>query len=294
MSYYIPKQIKDFDENTLNIEETIKVNCLQLGCQDRLAPALSITRVEDGVIYYCYRCNVKGKRIIGHTPNSVSNYIKNRKEIRSINNKRKVTLPADFTPLAHNFNTIPAKAYAWLYQYELDQADLYRFNIGYSSKLDGVVFPIYYDYKLIAYQSRYINYSYNKDKRELKYYTESSVKQLYYYIKNNILINNNINNYKLIYLTEDILSSIKLNKLGNCHCIALLSTKVHDNLIPLLKQYKNVKLWLDYNMKFDSIKQVKRLRTLGINISSVITPKDPKAIRFKILKDITKNYGKTN
>jgi hypothetical protein len=205
-----------------------------------------------------------------------------------------VVLPADFNSLLNDDDKVPDHAHAWLYQYELNDADIFTYNIGYSHKLERVIIPVYENNKLIAWQGRDIYYRRNKElfkkgilkKPPLKYYTE--------YNPYSSVYNNNINNTKLYYniynknsnnliIVEDILSAIKVFNKFKYNVKALLNSTLTDNSIQTLNlhKYDTTYLWIDYDMRIKSLKYSRKVQSLGHKCKSIRTILDPKAVPYK-------------
>jgi hypothetical protein len=296
-----PRDVIETDWQSLDEGDTLRIHCSSNTCRDKIGKALTITRTSTGCIYNCYRCGLVGfPGVIGISSNPTQ-ALRRIKEIRNgrknsshNDNNYSISLPHDFINLIQG-EQIPPQAHAWIYKYELDDDDIYKYNIGYSYKLERVILPIYNNTELMAWQGRDIYYKRNKElfkegkikRSPLKYYTEYNK---FKYNNNKIyfkLYNNN-NIYNKIIIVEDILSCIKLynkyNKI-NYNVVALLNSTIHDKLIPDLElnKYKRVYIWLDWDARVKSIKASRKLQTLGINTRSIRTKLDPKAIPYKEL-----------
>jgi hypothetical protein len=322
-TYKHPSQVLNSGWQDAVQGDTIRINCDSPQCEDKINPALTITRTSDGCVYNCYRCGRSGAIKTHRSPGQALNKIKELRDERRtfVDNPNLYTLalPKDFTNLiATTSNDIPAGAYAWIYKYELSNRDIWEYNIGYSKQLERVIIPIYEKnkdnlYKLIAWQGRDVFYDKNvklyetgKLKRKpLKYYTEylkeiNYNNKLYFKIinnKNNKLINkiinkyNNklyINKYYKIILVEDILSAIKVYNKYKYNTVALLNSSVHDGLVKDLElyKYKHVILWLDYDARIKAMKYVLKLKQLGIPARTHVTTCDPKAVPYMQMKDL--------
>jgi hypothetical protein len=291
-----PRDVIEYDWESLDEGDTIRIHCSSNTCRDKIGKALTITRTSTGCIYNCYRCGLEGyPGVIGISSNP-SQALRRIKEIRNErkhcnnhNDNYSISLPRDFINLLIGTN-IPPQAHAWVYKYELDDNDISTYNIGYSYKLERVILPIYNNTELMAWQGRDIYYKRNKElfkqgkikRSPLKYYTEYNK---YKYNNNKIYfkLNNILNKKDKLIIVEDILSCIKLYNKFNYNVIALLNSTIHDKLVQDLElnKYKQVYLWLDWDARVKSIKASRKLQALGINTRSIRTELDPKAIPYK-------------
>ena len=93
--------------------------------------------------------------------------------------------------------------------------------------------------------------------------------------KKRLMFHINLNSNTCV-ITEDIISAIKIHKATSFDAIAVLTNSIGDDIIITLKKYQKVFVWLDYDIRVSAIKQTSRLKSLGINVTSIITKLDPK------------------
>lgn len=258
-----------FDE-TMKENETRKINCK---CSPPpKSKSLAITfKYCDGVlgwVFYCHRCHMSGfKPLIGLSPDRMVNHIKSRKE-NTIEEYSNIYLPKDFT------NNIPDKGLVWLYKYDITNVEIVKYNIGYSAYYDRVILPVYDSKRnLVFYQGRYLG----EPSSEHPKYVNVKAK------RDNIYFNCAGTNNKVV-LVEDILSAIKVNRVGY-ETIALLYATVPLTLAEYLHN-KYVYIWLDADKYKESIKYMFALGNLGIKVKRVITRKDPKSYSSLEIKTI--------
>jgi len=278
-----PTPLQTNDWHSLEEGETLRVPCDSPQCQGK-NDAFTITRILNGCIYNCYRCGLSGiifkgsnpgdalKRIgrLGHTTNGGNR--------NGNNNNDTCRLPRDHVPLVTHDKAIPPHAYAWFYQYELDEDDFDERYISYSPSLERVIIPFWGGTKLIGWQGRDIYYNRNIDlynkgflkRKPIKWYTNYSNTRLFYTIYNNI--------YNYIILVEDVISAIKVHNHYGFNVVALLNSTLNNNLIDLLelRKYQKVIVWLDPDAHVKSIQGALRWQSMGVPTSCVRTPKDPK------------------
>ena len=278
MSRYTPDELRDFDIDSLSVGQGLRLhhNECSEGHYDK---TLSITRHPDGLMYHCYRCGVKGFISTSLDPYSASRYLKRRKMQQGAQDPDIVELPWDFLPMVQKPNRIPPKAYAWLYQYELDDADLCTYNIGFSNKLQRVILPIYRNYTLIGWVGRDIHYK--KGYKGQKYHNEFQGGGRVYFITDPILLGKRQLRQDTQVFVEDIISAIKVTKATGVVSVALLNTSVGDSSIRHLMEGHINYLWLDNDARIKALRQVFKYKQQGINITSVRTYVDPKQVSLQ-------------
>ena len=302
-----PQELDIHDWQSLSEFETFRVACSHWKC-DGKKDAFTITRTIDGCVYNCYRCGTSGAIFMGSSPQMAQQKLKdirNDRKNKSDTLYNNVVLPNDFVHMITHDKSIPSSAYAWLYQYELTDTDIYTYNIGYAYRLQRVIIPIYdtirlgsgdKGYKLIGWQGRDVFYNRNQ-----QLYTKGILKRppMRYYIEvdSNKYNNNNIkikyNNkiyYKIIsksikkdklIIVEDILSCIKCYNKYKVDVIALLNSTISNQLITMLHGYSKVFIWLDFDARVKAIKTSHQCQNQGINTTTIRTKEDPKSVPYK-------------
>jgi len=273
LSRYTPDELRDFDIDSLSVGQGLRLhhNECSEGHYDK---TLSITRHPEGLMYHCYRCGVKGFISTSLDPYSAARYLKRRKMQQDAQDPDIIELPWDFLPMVQKPNRIPPKAYAWLYQYELDDNDLCTYNIGFSNKLQRVIMPIYRGHSLIGWIGRDIHYK--KGYKGQKYHNEFQGGGRVYFTTDVDIPNSVVRVY-----VEDIVSAIKVRKATGYTCVALLNTSVGDSTIRHLMEGHVNYLWLDDDARIKALRQVFKYKQQGINITSVRTHVDPKQVSLQ-------------
>lgn len=148
----------------------------------------------------------------------------------------------------------------WVSSYELTANDLLKYNVLHCEK--GLLFPVFDD-GLLGYQIRTF-------KEGLpKWYGRGNFRDIF-----NILPGK-----KTLVLTEDIVSSIKVNMAGHASMPVYGST-VKNRFERLYKLgYRDVIIWLDPDMHTKVIKEVRWAH--GINTRIIFSDKDPKEYSTK-------------
>lgn len=198
------------------------------------------------------------------------NYLR-RKELNIPEKQSIVSLPTDIVPY------IPAIAGNWLKKYELTTQELIKHRVVWSEYRQLLIFPYFSeDNYLYGYQGRY----FGTDKTHPKWTGKGNFKEHV-----NVYLTNTTN--KCILIIEDIISSIKLNRLYNTSC--LFGSIIDINkYISIYKKYKPNEfiIWLDRDKRKESYLYSKELNSLGIPTRVMSTPKDPKEYTTEEVKEI--------
>lgn len=275
MARYIPDELRDYDIDSLEVGQGLRLRHDECSA-NHYDKTLSITRHPDGLMYHCYRCGVKGFISTSLDPWSASRYLKRRKAEKANSDPDVIELPWDFEPMCQKPNKVPSKAYAWLYQYELDDSDLCTYNIGFSNKLQRVIMPIYRGFTLIGWIGRDIHYK--KGYGGQKYHNEfQGGGRVYFSTDYDVNVWSDVSKVPRAFV-EDIISAIKVRKATGYMAIALLNTSVGDSTIRHLMEGHVNYLWLDDDARTKALRQVFKYKQRGIQITTVNTYDDPKAI----------------
>jgi hypothetical protein len=255
--------------------------------------ALAVTRQKDGWAYYCHRCHEQGfitddKK----SPIEVESMLdKLKKKPRAFNKQAEVELPHDFIPLCKDYDAsvcdyqsggpIPWAAYHWLWQYNIQEVEIDKFNVGWSEGYNRVIIPVYeyggYDgsmaRKLIGWVGREVHCDSKEErkaKKIAKYLTRKKKSQdrIYWVAPPK-------KSRDHIVIVEDIVSAMKIHKSTDMMTLALLNTHVSNDLMRKC-QGRKVHIWLDGNMLAKSVGYMTRFRQFGIECTHIHTPKDPK------------------
>ena len=158
--------------------------------------------------------------------------------------------------------TLPTVAQKWLRQYQITANEVRDHDIQWCSDRQGLVFPIYDDENLIAYQIRHFDSG-------SKWTTKGNVSDILHII--------NLHKFPDcgILVVEDIVSAIKCARhiptmpvFGN-H----LSTA---NIMRLKRLTDNILIWLDPDMKQQSVKLASSIKEVGMDVKVIYSNLDPK------------------
>lgn len=219
--------------------------CAQLGMdtsKDNLA-------VYNDNHHYCFRC--------GHYWNDIRSSIQNIGKQSTVSIRETINLPSDVSI------DYPKIALDWIVSYELTIDDLHNHNVLWSNKTQRLIFPVWQSEQLVLFTGRYFG-------------TDIKPKWLMKGDNKNVihLINSYANN---IVIVEDIISGIKISKLGKDYGVLVLFNS--HNPIHKLKQLGNkykYYLWLDNDKSRDSIFFTREVVSHGLDIKSIFSDRDPK------------------
>ena len=189
-----------------------------------------------------------------------------------------MSLPEDIAPM------IPAVADAWLKKYQLTQQELLKHRVVWSEYRQLLIFPYFSkDNYLYGYQGRY----FGTDPKHPKWTGKGSFKE-----HSNLYLTSSKESD--IIIIEDIISSIKLNRLYNTSC--LFGSYIDINkYISIYKEHKpsSFIIWLDRDKRKESYLYASKLNSIGVKASVISTEKDPKDYTTEELKVIVHESKKS-
>lgn len=187
-------------------------------------------------------------------------------------NAKIIHLPAD-SELA-----LPGIARDYLAKYALTQKDINVNRLMWSEATQRLIFPIFGEKELLAYQGRYLK----DDNKRAKWYSMGDLKNIYHIIGNKTT-------HKLI-LTEDIISAIRVGNNPNLSAMPLFGSHISiERLLQIKKMYGTIYMlvWLDKDKQKEAIKFTQQANSIGIDAGTIITDKDPKEYTDKEIDDFT-------
>jgi len=251
-------------------------------------PALSVTRVDNGWFYMCFRCGISGM-----LKDSIATAEDAQKELEALTKHAEtkvtpnVSLPFDFVPMLEKPTEegVPYLAYNWLWKYSIDEKDMKRFNIGWSNKFNRCIIPIY-EYsndgqtraglskEIVGWVGRDCTDISSKDRKKntkapAKYITrkKKGYQRVYFHApyRSNTYI-----------IVEDIVSAIRVSSAAGVNAFALLTTHIPPLFLLKLRKSKVI-LWLDNDQLENMADTVSKGSSLGVDISYIHTSRDPKS-----------------
>lgn len=218
---------------------------------------------------YCYSCKYTS------FPDGTDSFRNKSREEVHTNDLNTVFLPADCNI------SYPERALDWIRQYELTKNDLLNHNVMWSDSYQRLIFPIYANGVLLAWQGR--SFSLNKTplthKTIPKWFGRGNLKDCF-----NILGKGNI-----LILTEDVISALKVSKCGVMAmplygCV--VGRERFKRLYSLYKDEVEVRIWLDYDKAKEAVREAKLGQLCGLSCNTIITKLDPKENSYSCIKEI--------
>lgn len=170
----------------------------------------------------------------------------------------------------------PHRAIEWVGQYQLTRNDLLSNRVLWSESMKRLIFPVYGEKDIIAWQGRY----FGEETGKVKWFGKGNLKDTF-----NILGNKSSN--KLI-LVEDIISAIKVSRFTSA--MPLYGNNVgierFKRLYKLIDRKTQVVIWLDPDMRQKSITEHRRGILCGIDTRIIYSDKDPKEHNYEEIKNI--------
>lgn len=208
---------------------------------------------------FCYSCHYfrSGDRI-----KTIKNHLAEVQPLDEI-----VVLPEDVTTIPND------EALTWFYSFGFDFTDLIHNKILWSNNYARLIFPIYdAQSNLLAWQGRYFG-----NEQRPKWLSKGKIHELVYVRGSG----------DTVYLVEDIVSCLKLEKAGlSSGCLFGSNPSVAT-----LNRFKLVAnklvFWLDDDKKIESVKFRRLAETLGIPCGNLFTTNDPKDYSIRQIRELT-------
>lgn len=245
-------------ESCYHVKNTVCPKCRELG-NDKAGDNLAV--YSDGHSW-CWSC---GYHVSG---NGISRF--KSREGKESGVKHTVVLPSDSDVC------YPSRAIEWVGHYDLTRNDLLNNNVLWSETNQRLIFPVYGDRGLIAYQGRYFGQPAPDGSKPFpKWWGVGDLSSCF-----NILNKNGTT----ITLVEDIVSSIKVAKITTS--MSLFGSSISKDRFLQLKAmgYNRINIFLDPDKRAASIKFGRLGQLLGINTKIIFSDKDPKELNCSELK----------
>ena len=207
--------------------------------------------VYDDGSAYCYSCGFS---------NSNSNILRLHGPTRDTTRiPHQPILPED----VHSY--IPARGLYWLRQYEITNNEITSNKILWSESKKYLIFP-YFDTNqhLLGWQGRY----FGPNEKHPKWVSYGNMHDIFHILPHQT-------QYSKIVLVEDIVSAIKVSP--HSPAMPLFGASVgYKRATRLAHITSEIIIWLDPDKRKDSIKEMKRVSTMGLKCSTIFSDKDPK------------------
>lgn len=243
----------------LPLNQKSRTDCPQCGLGTNTNAAL-VSHSVKGFSIYCFACDLNEFHSKG--AQSLAD-IKRIKELNELAEQpiTKLELPDDYT------TEIPATGRLWLYKASISESQWRRYRIGYSERYERVVLPVYDSSdNLTWFQCRAIH-----DGQKPKYLQPSRDKG------GVLFASGHQHDNKLVVITEDILSAIRIGKFVQTRCI--LGTKINTGQINNIASFDKVVTWLDSDRPGRrGSSKIRKSVGLVTEVANIITEKDPKLL----------------
>ena len=179
-----------------------------------------------------------------------------------------IQLPFDST------DELPTHVLEWLNKYSLTDVECKLNHLLWSEHWQRLIFPYFNEaLELVAWQGR----SFDPNSKA-KWFSQGDLVD-FIYLRGNTKA-------QTVVLTEDIISAIKVTRIGSVCASPLFGSHVSTKrLLRLKKFYGTIKVWLDYDKHQYSQQVSNTARALGIDCQSIVTPKDPKEYNTKEISE---------
>jgi len=187
------------------------------------------------------------------------------KEIEELH-KYDLTLPEDSDIV------YPDRCLKWMSQYGLDKNDLFSNNILWSEQKQRLLFPIYDNNGLVAWQGRWFG-----EGNHAKWFTKGNVKDLFHILgKSDILV-----------LVEDIVSAIVVGKVFSAMPLfgCFVGKDRFKRLYSLYGKEIEVCVWLDPDKRKEAISETKLGSLYGLRTRTIFSDVDPKELTTEQIKE---------
>ena len=237
------------EAESLSLGESTQVYCPFCDNQAPWSKSMSLTRVEDGAVFYCFRpvCNASG-----HV--SINGKVRTKKQKNdSINPFREYN--ADLYPLL-----VDSRHY---------REDWVSEGVKVNNRRGTLVFPVYDCY---GNQFGWVDRSYSGRTPKSLNYIDPTYPKVHY---PRAYRTNNIAPPEEAHIVEDIPSAIAVCKYTPC--VSILGTSLpNDALEELQARFERITICLDKDATSKAIKLKRQLRTLFQEVNVKFLPKDPK------------------
>jgi len=226
-----------------------------------------IEHKAEGYSAYCHRCVDKGWK--PHGRRSLEKQLQTYKERNSdIAFTNIIQLPADFS------TTIDPAGLRWLGAGGITNHLIDKYGIGYSDYYGRVILPVYMDGKLVYYQARAVHKN-----QSPKYLNPIADKGAIRFVAGQ---------GRVVVVTEDILSAIRVGEVTGYTGSALLGTSASTADINYLNSFDVIMVWTDPDEagRKAAKKIVRSMSLLGRTVIDIQTDVDPKILPHRIITEV--------
>lgn len=221
---------------------------------------------------YCWKC-----KHYTLSDNVLSNYKQKHTDTPKVYTMPKILLPKD------SVADYPNACVNWMGSYELDKTDMLYNGLLWSEKEQRLIFPLWNGETLEGWQGRY----FGTDKTKAKWYSRGDVQNIIHILYMGRVGQHHPDASQLV-LTEDIISAIKVSKLG-IPAMPLFGVNIKAR-IPQFRVLKYLEyiIFLDEDMHQHSLKESLTMRLNGFKTKSILSECDPKEYSYTELECLLK------
>lgn len=233
MSTLYGKQAKDLleynlsDYDELADDQQIKINHVSCDAGTDLKQRLYIKRIDGAFLMHCHHCGISGY----YRPKESYKRIQELGYVSTTKTEDTLTYKEEYDTANDDYDSFSTDSKLWLSSYEFGKSLVDAYYIKETE--DGILLPIFDpDYNVVGTQLR-------RRVSKPKYLTRSVQPFSYLHQEGNIIV-----------ITEDLLSSYKLNSVGY-PALCLLGTKLSKQAMSLLvtshtlNNIQRAVVWLD-------------------------------------------------
>ena len=263
---YGRESLDELEMNNINLDDIedgcqLKVNHTTCHMGQDTRNRLYIKNVDGAYLWHCHNCATSGY----YRPKETTSRMK---PVSATVTSSSIIDLSKWHSAEQDYDAFKIEGQLWLAQYGFYKKECADYNIRETKY--GILLPIYGDVRLCGYQMRNYNSS-------PKYVTYTNQHMSYIRGVKETLV-----------LTEDLLSSYKLNKVGYS-TLCLLGTKLDANTLDFITKLKPRKLviWLDADTAGHTgcLKLFRELSAVCLYITS-INNEQPKEIDIETLSEM--------
>jgi hypothetical protein len=278
----IPAEVIDaIESRQWVVGDTIRV--VHAECSAHKDAALSISRVHNGWVFNCFRCEGCAGFLSMETqsPASLVKTIRQH-DVPICKVVTAVALPEDSIPfLPDKVNPlIPADAYVWLWKYHLKLQEMAAHQLAWSPSYKRIIVPVHdtillsggdVGRRLLGWLGRDVSILSKAERVKLKrpkWLTrkDKEAKHFFYHL---------LSEDDRLVIVEDVISAIRVHEAAQVNTLALNTTWLPKDVAVQLRPYQ-VYLWLDGDMYGKKIKYASMCSSFGVKVKVVQTRMDPK------------------
>jgi hypothetical protein len=243
----------------------------QIVCPACQKPKLSITRLDDGIVYNCWRPSCSMKGYIGSNPSEILSSLAHSGFKPRVYSEPSYEIDAEFCRER-------------LLKYQITLYKWKKNGCKMNEDKDTLIMPLRGPSGLPFGIS---TKTFGSSAKKSMHYIEKEQPMIHFPTASTVHTNT-------IILVEDIISAIKIEEVTRYPTAALLGTTLDEEKIKgiLKRGHRNVVLWLDLDARAKSIETKRKYSLFFDSFCNIITPEDPKDTKVSdIVKTLVNTLG---